>query len=635
MAENLASFKVFSQGGLNTSRDVLSQGETQPGSAIKLTNYEPAVTGGYRKINGYSNDYGTVTGQDNTGTLGVCVANGINDGILACRKPSSGSNYLHRYINSSTSWGEITCDVIANDRDGVCASQTPGGSGNLTINGALASGGSVNFTTAASEQPRLVTFFGTGNEAGKTFTITGTDYLGTAQTEVVNGPNNSTVSSTKYFNTITQIAVSAGTAAAIEVGSGTGLFRTSNPTMTDVSKVRFTKYNFGSPKIILTDGINPASTYDGTTYKQVTDSNAPTDPKFSAVFQNHMFLAGDPAQETNLFFSAPYDELNYTAANGSGVINVGFPIVAIKTFRDALYVFGSNNIRKLVGNNIANFVLESVTDNLGCLATDSVIEIGGDLLFLSQDGLRPVSGTDKIGDVNLETVSKDIQSVFTDVVFDIDLDGLNAVVVRSKTQFRYFFAAADTQGVIGGFRQTPNGLQFEYGQLLGITATCADSGYIGQNEYVIHGDSIGKVHRQERGNSFAGTDIFSVFQTPYLHMQDPEQRKIFYTIATYLRSEGDNEILMSAVYDYEDVDVLNPNDFTLSNTGAAAYYNEAAYAADDAASGAIYDGSPSPIRRTNISGSGKAISLRYVTNDSKASHSIQGLVITFGVGDRL
>jgi hypothetical protein len=269
------------------------------------------------------------------------------------------------------------------------------------------------------------------------------------------------------------------------------------------------------------------------------------------------------------------------------------------------------------------------------MASDSVIEIGGDLLFLSQDGLRPISGTDKIGDVNLETVSKDIQSVFTDVVFDIDLEGLNAVVIRQKTQFRYFFAAADSQGIIGGFRQTPNGLQFEYSQMLGITATCADSGYIGQNEYVIHGDSTGKVHRQERGNNFDGGEIFSSFQTPYLHMQDPEQRKIFYTVATYLRSEGDNQIAMSAVYDYEDVDVLNPNDFQLTNEGAAAYYNEATYAADAATSGAIYDGNPSPVRRTNISGSGKAVSFRYVTNDTNPSHSIQGLVITFGVGDRL
>jgi hypothetical protein len=511
MPDNLASFKVFCAGGLNTSRDVLSQGETSPGSAIALINYEPAVTGGYRKINGYSNDYGTVPGTGDV--LGVCVVNGIQDGILACRTPSSGNNYLHYWDVSADDW--------------------------------------VAVTTAGS------------------------------------------------------------------------------PTMTGVTKVRFTKYNWGAPKVLLTDGINPAATYDGTTYTQITHANAPTDPKYSTVFQNHMFLAGDPAENTNLYFSAPYDETDYAPASGAGVINVGFPIVAIKPFRDALYVFGTNNIRKLVGNNIANFILENVTDDLGCLASDSVIEIGGDLLFLSQDGLRPVSGTNKIGDVNLETISKDIQSVFTDIVFNVDLEGLNAVVIRQKTQFRIFFKAADSQGIIGGFRQTQGGLQFEYGQILGIEATCADSGYIGQNEFVIHGDSAGKVHRQERGNSFDTNSIFSVYQTPYLHMQDPEVRKIIYTVSTYLRSEGDNSIVLSAVYDYEDFNTLNPNNYTLTTAGAAAYYNEALYD-----STAIYDGNPSPVKRTNISGSGRAVSFKYVTNDTSASHSIQGIVVTYGIGDR-
>lgn len=512
MADNLASFKVFAQGGLNTSRDVLSQGETAPGSAISLINYEPAVTGGYRKINGFSNDYGTVTGTGNI--LGVAVVNGINDGILAARKPISGTNYLHYWDTATSAW--------------------------------------VAITTSGS------------------------------------------------------------------------------PTMTGVSKVRFAKYNWGSPKVILTDGVNPAATYDGTTYTQITHADAPDDPKFAHVFKNHMFLAGDPNEDTNLYFSAPYDETDFAPANGAGVINVGFPVVAIKSFRDILYIFGTNNIRKLVGNNVSDFVLQEVTDDLGCMASDSVIEIGGDLLFLSQDGLRPISGTDKIGDVNLETVSKDIQSIFTDIVFDIDLEGINAVVIRQKTQFRYFFAAADSQGIIGGFRQTPNGLQFEYSQMLGISATASDSGYIGQYEFVIHGDSDGKVHRQEQGNDFDGENIFSVYQSPFLHMQDPEQRKIFYTIATYLRSEGDNEIIMSVVYDYEDPDSLNPTNFTLSTEGAAAYYNEALYN-----STAIFDGNPSPVQRTNISGSGKSVSLKYVTNDSNASHSIQGIVVTFGVGDRL
>jgi hypothetical protein len=511
MPDNLASFKVFCAGGLNTSRDVLSQGELSPGSAIALINYEPAVTGGYRKVSGYANDYGTVPGT--AGVLGVCVANGINNGILACRKPSAGNNYLHYWNTSTSAW--------------------------------------VAVTTSGS------------------------------------------------------------------------------PTMTGVTKVRFSKYNWSGSKVVLTDGVNPAATYDGTTYTQITDANAPNSPKYSSIFKNHVFLAGDATDPYNLYFSAPYGETDYNPANGAGVINVGFPIVQIKPFRDALYIFGSNNIRKLVGNTVGDFLVENVTDDLGCMATDSVIEIGGDLLFLSQDGLRPVSGTDKIGDVNLETVSKDIQSVFTDIVFNVDLDGLNAVVLRQKTQFRIFFKASDSQGIIGGFRQAEGGLQFEYGQLLGIEATCADSGYLGQYEFVIHGDSTGKVHRQERGNSFDGNPIFSIYQTPYLHMEDPEQRKIIYSVNTYLRSEGDNEIVLSVLYDYEDFNTLNPSNYTLTTAGAAAYYNEALYD-----STAIFDGNPSPVKRVNVSGSGRAVSFKYVTNDTNASHSVQGLVVVFGVGDK-
>ena len=348
-----------------------------------------------------------------------------------------------------------------------------------------------------------------------------------------------------------------------------------------------------------------------------------------------MFLAGDPAHPTKLYHSNPLTETDFAAppdvnTPGAGVINIGFPIVAIKSFRNELFIFGTTNIKKLSGTSSVNFAVQTVTDDLGCLATDSVIEIGGDLLFLSQDGLRPIAGTAKIGDVNLETVSKNIQSIFTDIIFDIDLEGLNAVVIRQKTQFRYFFSGNDTQGIIGGFRQTQNGLQFEYSQMLGITATCAASGYIGQNEIVLHGTSDGKVQQQESGNSFGGDPIFSVFQTPFFHMQDPEQRKIFYNVATYLRSEGNNAIVMSAVYDYEDIDTLNPTNFDLSTTGAAAFFNEAIYN-----STAIFDGNPSPVQRTNISGSGKSASFKFVTNDTNASHSVQGLVITFGVGDRL
>lgn len=512
MADNLASFKVFCQGGLNTSRDALSQGETQPGSAISLINYEPAVTGGYRRISGFSNDYGVVPGTGNV--LGIAVANGINNGILAARKPNSGSNYLHYWDDNLSTWAPV-------------------------------------------------------NTSG-------------------------------------------------------------SPTMNGVIKVRFRRYNWGSSKVVLTDGINPAATYDGSTYTQITHAQAPTSPKYSSIFQNHVFLSGDSSEPTNLYFSAPYDETSFGPEEGAGVINVGYPIVATKAFRDALYIFGLNNIKKLTGNNIANFVLENVTDDLGCLSTDSIIEIGGDVFFLSQDGYRPISGTNKIGDVNLESISRNVQSIFSEVILKEDLDLLSSVVVREKSQFRILSPAVDFTGLVAGIRSTPEGNSFEFGQLVGIGATCSDSGYLGQFEYVLHGDSEGKVHRQETGNSFDGFPIISVYQTPFIHMEDPEQRKVIHTVATYLRSEGDNELAMSVLYDYEDFSSLSPSNFTLGTVGAASYYSSALYNAT-----AIYSGNPAPVVRTNVSGSGRSVSVKYVTNDTNASHSIQGLVVTFGVGDRL
>jgi len=89
-----------------------------------------------------------------------------------------------------------------------------------------------------------------------------------------------------------------------------------------------------------------------------------------------------------------------------------FKITAIKKFRNSLFIFGANNIKKLVGTSIADFTLENVTANLGCVAPDSVVEFGGDLLFLGPDGIRPISGTDRIGDIELAPVSKEIQDIF-------------------------------------------------------------------------------------------------------------------------------------------------------------------------------------------------------------------------------
>jgi len=109
----------------------------------------------------------------------------------------------------------ILADTTAANTDGVCESQTPAGGGaqDLTIDGAQASGGVATFTAA-----RLITIASAGADDGRTFTVTGTDVNGNAQTETITGPDTGTVTGTLYFRTVTTVSVDDDTAGAIIVG---------------------------------------------------------------------------------------------------------------------------------------------------------------------------------------------------------------------------------------------------------------------------------------------------------------------------------------------------------------------------------------------------------------------------------
>lgn len=513
MPESLQSFISPCMGGLVNNQDPITQGGQMPGSAIRMINYEPSLEGGYRRISGFTNDFGTVPGESDTPVLGVAVYQAINDGIFAARKPVSGNNYFHYWDSSGSSWTEVT--------------------------------------TSGS------------------------------------------------------------------------------PTMVGVTKVRFTKVNWGVPYLILTDGINPAASWDGTTYAQIT-GDAPSAPSLSETFSSHLFLAGDPSEPNNVYFSAPNDVSDFTSASGGGVINVGFEVTAIKTFRDQLYVFGSSNIKRVTGTSSADFQLSDITSNLGCVATDSIIEFNGDVLFLSSDGMRPISGTDRIGDVELNSITKPVQSFFDVLYANEDLTAITCVTLSKKTQFRLFLNDSSAYGLIGGIRRAGQGGQgFEFSQLVGMEVSCADSGLIGAEEYVIHGNTTGDVFRQESGQNFNGEAIFSLYKTPFVYMEDLLVRKTLYDINTFMQAEGAVTVNLGITFDFGENTAIKPSDKMLNTEGAAAYWEEATYDASD-----VYDGNPNPLKRTQLSGSMKAVSFSYVTTLDQPSHTIQAYGVSYKLEDR-
>jgi hypothetical protein len=432
-----------------------------------------------------------------------------------------------------------------------------------------------------------------------------------------------------------------------------------------VSKIRHVSFNFGAGnKIVFVDGVNPAIVFDGDHWEELKSTNAGgytsgsshdagastgggdqclNAPSLVDVFQNTLFLAGDTVFGATIAHSAPtttadtdglYD---FRVASGAGQIAAGFDVVQIKPFRDDMFVFGNNGIKKITVDAANNFVTDQVTSNVGCVARDSVLEIGGDLMFLSPDGFRPVAGTSRIGDVELETVSKPIQATLVDLIANSDMDTLNGVVIRSKSQIRYFIgdasiSASDSIGIIGGLTNSTGAISWEFGELLGIRASCTASGYVGTTEFILHGDYDGKVYKQEHGTDFNGGDIISIYATPYLDFGETEVRKTMRKINTFIRAEGPLEMLLSMTYDWGDGDTSTPATYGQTSTGAPTRYGGRNINYN--ATNVLYGGSSKPIMTSDIQGSGFSAQATFVTIGQTEPHSIQGMVFEFTAAGR-
>jgi hypothetical protein len=416
-----------------------------------------------------------------------------------------------------------------------------------------------------------------------------------------------------------------------------------------VKRVRFVQFDIGLGSFLaLVDGVNPAVGFDGTDWYELTSTGAGTEvspggnqivdaPSVVDFFSNTLFLGGDPAFKSVVCYSAPNDPLNFTAASGAGQIPVGFNVVQIKPFRDNLFVFGGNSIKRISADVTAGFLIQNVTSNVGCIARDSVVEVAGDLVFLAPDGFRPVAGTSRIGDVELETISQPIKGRLQDLITNNDVDELVAVVIRAKSQVRYFFSDGDTgrlssEGILGGLTASEGEIGWEYGELLGFRASCTSSEYIGREEYVLNGDYDGNLYRQEVGNTFAGAPIPAIFSTPYLDFGDTEVRKVLHKINVFLRPEGPVDIGVLLRYDWGDSGTAVPNSYESESDGAPIVYGgrNIRYGGE----GVLYGGSTRPIIIQDIQGSGFSVRATFVCSGVFAPFSIQGLIFEFAIAGR-
>ena len=408
----------------------------------------------------------------------------------------------------------------------------------------------------------------------------------------------------------------------IHKGGTTGSWTQIDTGRTNAGVYSFFRYTLGGTDFIVwADGANNASKYDNTTVTDINATGAPADPKFVTGFKDALFFAGMSASDQELIFTAPFTDDDFSAANGAGSINVDSPITGLFPFRDSLFIFCEERIFKLVGNTVADFVLQPVTREIGCLNGRTIQEFGGDLIFLGPDGLRTVAGTANIGDVELGTISRQVQERFAGVS---DVDEFTSVVIPDKTQYRIFFSNSNTvrsktTGVIC-VKKTDG---YEFADVLGIRPSCTDFITVSGESIVVHGEFDGFVYRQEQGDDFDGNNVTGKYRSPDLTMGDAGIRKSFQRVIINYAPEAAVNADLFVRYDYEAPNVARAAAYPFDTATSVAIYGSSVYGT------ATYGGQSNPLVRQPIEGSGFAIALRVNDRGTSAPYSLKGFQLEF------
>jgi hypothetical protein len=400
------------------------------------------------------------------------------------------------------------------------------------------------------------------------------------------------------------------------------------------NKIRWTIFNFnGTEKIVMVDGVNKPVFWTSASQAITLDSAAPSDVQGAtrvANFKNHLFFA----KGTTLYFTSPFNELDYNAANGAGVIDVGSRITGLVVFREQLIVFSVDRIQRIAGNTSSDFVMQPIAANTGAMCGDTIQEVGGDILYLGPDGVRFLSATERIGDFALERASEKIQKEVTNTF--VDCGNYASVVIRAKNQYRLFRYDSDLEPqfqvsfLCTRFidRQSSG---VDWAELRGFKVYCSDSRQIGSSEYIIFASDTNFLYTMEEGTSFDGSAIPCRYRSPFWPITDPRIRKTIYKHTLYLKSEGALNVEARLIFDYNQKDVIQPEQFLLvQDTSGVSFWGDVGTVWGSF----TYGGTIDSVYSDQAVGSGFTVAVEYREESINPPFSLDTVILEFRANDR-
>jgi len=337
-----------------------------------------------------------------------------------------------------------------------------------------------------------------------------------------------------------------------------------------------------------------------------------------------LFIAGNATNDTVIYWSDLLDGNAFTGGS-SGSIDVAkaWPngadkIVALAAHNDFLVVFGEHSIIVYGGaDSPASMAINDTISGVGCIDRKTVQNIGTDLLFLSDDGLRSFGRVVQEKSLPITDASRNVKQ---DLIAKLAAKTSPATSVYSPENYFYLLGLPnsnliycfDLRGRLenGSFRVT----KWPSVNFKSFARDRNGDVYIGTV------DGIGKYNGYDDNNS---SFIFR-YSSPGLTFGDPSKIKILKKIRPTIVGGNDADIILSWTYDFSVQ--ANTSRFRVGSSNPG-FYGESEYTQVDFTLGDLISR-----KSLNCTGNGSVISVGLQTEVNGNSISLQEMNVLALIG---
>jgi hypothetical protein len=293
-------------------------------------------------------------------------------------------------------------------------------------------------------------------------------------------------------------------------------------------------------------------------------------------------------------------------------------IISLAAHNNFLIVFGRRQI--LLYSNATdpnNLTLSDAITGIGCVARDSVVATGGDVIFLSDSGVRSLMRTIQEKSAPMRDISANVRD---DLVLEVSLEDADEIRAVYSDKEAFYLLSLPARQIVYCFDMRaplPNGanrvttwdglVPYAFKYTRSKELLMGKAGYIAK--YGGYKDNA--------------NNYLMKYYTNYFDFQSPTVIKIMKKVGVTIIGGQGYPVTLKFGFDYSDI--LNLRQFSLSNAAVAEYniaeFNEAEYG------GSAFDN-----KIINIGGSGKVIQLGFETTVFDKSISIQKLDVYVKTG---